>query len=100
MKLLDYIEKNYSEPISLETLEKISGFNKKYLCRVFKEYTSKTPIEYINELRIESACRMLEENRSITASAYDCGFNDLSYFCKVFKKHKGMPPRKYKHSLK
>ena len=97
IKMLDWIEENLTEPISLEKLSEISGLNKKYICRIFKEYTSKSPITYINELRIEAACHEMTVNSSsVTKAAYDCGFNDLSYFSKVFKTYKGISPKDYK----
>lgn len=98
IKLLDWIEENYTEIITLEKLSEISGLNKKYICRIFKEYTSKTPINYINEIRIEAACHEITVNgSSITKAAYDCGFNDLSYFSKVFKANKGLSPKDYRN---
>lgn len=96
-KLLDWFENHLSEEITLDTLSAVSGLNKKYLCRIFKEYTSKTPITYLNELRIEHACyEMTLKSKNITESAFDSGFNDLSYFCKSFKKIKGITPKEYK----
>ncbi len=95
--LLDYIEHNYTEKITLEELSKVANTNEKYLCRFFKEYTGNTPIEYINRLRIERAClKMTEESKSITEAAFDSGFNDISYFSKIFKKYKGITPREYR----
>lgn len=100
MKLISWLEQNYAEPLGLETLAARTGLSKKYLCRVFKEYTSKTPIEYVTELRIENACiAMTTHGRSITEAAFNCGFNDLSYFCKVFKRLKGITPTEYKSML-
>lgn len=64
---------------------------RKYLCRIFKEYTGKTVVDYINELRIDNACHeMTVKGMSVTRAAYDSGFNNLSYFCKVFKHYKGV----------
>ena len=99
IKLIDWIEENYTEIITLEKLSEVSGLNPKYICRIFKEYTSKTPINYINEKRIEAACHEMTMNgSSVTKAAYDCGFNDLSYFSKIFKTHKGITPKEYKKS--
>lgn len=98
-KLLDWIDENCNERITLDELSDISGISKKYLCRVFKKYTSKTPINYINELRIENACyEMTVNGKNVTEAAYGNGFEDLSYFSKLFKEHKGMSPSKYKSS--
>lgn len=97
MTLTDWIENNLSEPITLDLLSKKAGLSKKYLCRVFKSYTSKTLTQYVNELRINNACyEMSAMNKNITEAAYDSGFNDLSYFCKVFKKIRGETPTEYK----
>lgn len=97
--LISWLQSNFTESVNLDNLSEISGFNKKYLCRVFKEYTSKTVIEYVNELRVENACLEMK-SKSITESAYDSGFNDLSYFCKVFKKQIGITPGEYKKNIK
>lgn len=95
--LIDWIERNFAEQITLEQLSAIAELSPKYLCRVFKEYTSKTLIQYINELRIENACfEMAYKGKSITQAAYDSGFNELSYFCKIFKQHKGITPKEYR----
>lgn len=97
IRLMDWIEKNLTETITLDKLSAFSGLNKKYLCRIFKEYTSKTLVSYINELRVENACYEISvKGESVTRAAFDSGFNDLSYFCKIFKKHKGITPGEYK----
>jgi len=95
-RLLDWIDENYAEPITLSRLANLSGMSEKYICRIFKEYTSKSPIRYINELRIENACyQIIYEGKSVTEAAYDCGFNELSYFSKVFKEQMGLSPSVY-----
>ena len=97
ISLLNWIEDNYTENITLERLSEISNLSEKYICRIFKEYTSKTPISYINEIRIDAACHeMIANRKSITDAALACGFNDLSYFSKMFKRYKNMSPQKYK----
>ncbi|MBQ8415698.1 MAG: helix-turn-helix transcriptional regulator [Clostridia bacterium] len=98
--LVEWIEENYTERITLADLAQVAKTNEKYLCRFFKEYTGKSPIDYVNGLRVERACsKIAEENRTITEAAFDSGFNDMSYFCKIFKRYKGMTPRRYKKTL-
>ena len=98
--LVEWIEGNYAERITLTELATIAKASEKYLCRVFKEYTGKSPIDYVNGLRVERAClKIAEENRTITEAAFDSGFNDMSYFCKIFKRYKGMTPREYRRLL-
>ena len=58
--------------------------------------TQKTPFDYINIYRINAACELLSSGEAtITEVAYSCGFNDLSYFIRLFKKHKGLSPKAY-----
>lgn len=99
IKLLDWIDYNFTENITLQKLSEISNLSEKYICRIFKEYTSKTPINYINELRIDAACHeMISDKKSVTEAALACGFNDLSYFSKLFKRYKHISPYKYRRN--
>lgn len=98
IKMLDWIEENLFDVITLKKLSEVSGLNEKYICKIFKDYTSKTPVSYINEMRIEAACHEMTANgSSVTKAAFDCGFNDLSYFSKVFKSYKGISPKEYRN---
>ena len=95
-RVLSYIENNYTEHISLEDLAKIAGMNPKYFCRFFREMSYHTPIEYLNYYRIECACEQLSTTKStIIEVAFNCGFNDISYFIKTFRKYKGITPKQY-----
>lgn len=69
----------------------------KYIGCFFKSMTGKTPIEYLNEYRIEKACHKLRyTDMPVTDIAFSCGFSDLSYFIKTFKRLKGVSPGKYR----
>ena len=95
--VLDKIEADFDEDITLSALAELAGLNEKYLCRIFKEYTEKTIVEYINEIRVENACyEMSTGQKNITRAAFDSGFNDLSYFSRTFKRIKGISPTEYK----
>ncbi len=99
-ELINWLDENFTEPISLDKLAAHTGLSEKYICRIFKEYTSKTPMTYINELRIENACyEMTKLKKNVTQAAYDSGFNDLSYFCKTFKRYKGVTPNEYRKNI-
>ena len=96
-KSLTFIRENYDKQITLDDITAQTGFSTKYFCKFFKNFTDKTPIDYLNFYRIEMACKKItNSDASITDIAYSCGFNDLSYFIKTFKKIKGITPRKYK----
>ena len=67
---------------------------------IFKEYTGSSPVDYLNKLRIDRACFEISVNRkNATEAAYATGFNDQSYFSKVFRKYRGISPTEYKKSL-
>lgn len=98
--VITLIENEYQNPLTLEDLSRASGMSPKYFCRFFHEMSNKTPIEYLNYYRIEIACeKLLATELSITEIALNCGFNDVSYFIKTFKKYKGLTPKKYLKSL-
>lgn len=98
--VLDWINQNLKEEINSEKISRISNLNFNYLCKIFKNFTGQTITQYVNEQRIENACYdIIEKNKTITEAAFGNGFNDLSYFTKMFKRYKGMSPREYK-SLK
>lgn len=95
-RAISLIENEYSNPISLEDLSRAAGMTPKYFCRFFYEMSNKTPIEYLNYYRIESACeQLITADVSITEVALNCGFNDVSYFIKTFKRYKGITPKQY-----
>jgi len=95
-QVLEYIEENYAFPLTLEELAGSVGMSRKYFCRFFREMTHQTAFEYLNYYRIERACYQLTTtDLSVTEVAYNCGFNDLSYFIKTFKKYKETTPKQY-----
>lgn len=94
--VLTLLEEKFSEPLTLEDLSKSVGMTPKYFCRFFHQMTNKTPIEYLNYYRVDVACELLlTKDVCITDVALDCGFNDVSYFIKTFKKYKGITPKQY-----
>lgn len=97
--VLKYIEQNYGANITLNTLSDIAGMNPNYFCRVFQDVTQQTPMDYVIFYRIEqSAVLLATTSLSIVNIALECGFNDHSYFTKLFKRIKGVTPRAYRKS--
>ena len=94
--VLAYISENYYNNICLDDLAKVASMNPKYFCRYFRSMTDRTPIDYLNYYRIECACEMLStKNITIKEAAISCGFNDDSYFIKIFHKYKGITPKQF-----
>lgn len=94
-----YIDDNYMKKISLNELANIAGFSVSYLSKIFKEETQKSISAYINHVRIENAKKLLRTTDiSLVELAYVVGFEEQSYFTKVFKKLEGVSPGKYRDS--
>jgi AraC-like DNA-binding protein len=98
--VLSVIENNYHMPLTLQMLADEAEMSTKYFCYFFKQMTHFTPIEYLNKHRIEVACyRLMSGEKNITELAYACGFNEVSYFIRVFKKITGLTPKQYNKNL-
>ena len=92
-KTLLYIEKNYQKELTADILAKNVGFNKYYFCHVFKNITAMTPVTYINYIRCRKAQKLLSSGRvNASEAAAQCGFENLSYFSKTYKKYIGELP--------
>ncbi|MCR5763760.1 MAG: AraC family transcriptional regulator [Treponema sp.] len=96
--VMSLIRHNYDQNLTLEKMADTAGLSPKYFCRLFKDSTDRSPVEYLNWFRINMACSALRDTKKkLSDIAYDCGFNDFSYFIKTFKRYKGMTPLKYRN---
>lgn len=96
-KVLKFIRDNFASEITLDDMAREADLSTKYFCSFFKNMTGTTPVKYLLTYRIERAARkLLGTDMSITQIAYDCGFNDLSYFIKTFKEIKKITPKAYR----
>ena len=101
---LIYIEQHHMEPISLIEIADSIHVSKSECCRCFKRTLHMTPIEYVMRYRIFEATRKIkrgdEEAKSMSSLALSVGFNNASYFNKLFKKYVNCTPSQYKVLLK
>lgn len=96
-EIKEYLDTHFAEKITLDDLSAKFYINKFYLTRVFKEQFGQPVTNYLVQLRITQAKRMLRfTDRSIEAIAQDCGLNDANYFSRLFKKVEGVPPGEYR----
>ena len=94
---LKIIREEYMNQLTLGNLAEAADMSPKYFCRFFSEMTGKTPIEYLNYYRIECAAeQLLYTDDLVTDIALNCGYNDLSYFVKTFKKYKAQTPKQFR----
>jgi AraC-like DNA-binding protein len=93
----EYLYQHFKDPISMEEIASVSNMTVTSFCRYFKSRTLKTFTQFLNELRISYACKLLnKENYSVMDSCFECGYNSLSYFNRQFKAIMKMSPMQYK----
>ncbi len=96
---VDYIRKHYAQQFSVETLAEIAHLSVSALERRFKKHLSKTPKQFINEIRLENARRLLVETNIPIAEVGDqTGFTDHSYFSKQFRLFFGELPSSFREN--
>ena len=94
---IKYIENNYTDEITRESLAKVMNMNSDYLGRMFKKLTDKNISDYINECRLKKACEMLiNSDENIVDIAFAVGFESLPTFYRVFKKIMNETPINYR----
>ena len=97
--VITYIESNFQEDISLDTLSLIVGITPQHLCRLFKSAYHMRPMEYLTHYRIKHAKFLLMTRKELTLKeiASLVGFRDVSYLCYIFKKTEGITPGEFKN---
>jgi len=93
---LEYINQNFTQQISLSDIAKHCFTSVNQLCILFKKHLSTTVNKYITSQRITLAKKHLSEGKSVTETAFACGFGDYANFIRTFKNNVGTPPGKYK----
>ncbi len=100
-EVFQYTFRHFAEPISLEAIAHLANLSVSQFCRYFKLHTGKTYVDFLNELRIEEACkRLAEQDLTIAEVAHLVGFNNLSNFNRQFKRRKGLAPTKFRAQFK
>lgn len=96
-RMLTYLQEHYTEKVSVGQLAQATFSSERECFRTFREVLHTTPTEYVTGLRLQKACRMLE-NRDcpITEIGFACGFGSSSYFGRVFRQYLGCTPAEYR----
>ena len=95
---IKYIKENYKSRLTLEELSRAVYTDQYTLSREFKRLTGQTVVEYINSYRCKMAAFLLKEGRSVSEAAVLCGFHQLSYFSRTFKRYQGVLPSSQRQS--
>lgn len=99
-KCLNYIEMNYSKKLLISEIAALLGLNTKYFSLIFKESIGVTPQQYIISFRVNKACELMKNFKlSICDISRSVGYDDSLAFSKIFKKQKGMSPKKYREQF-
>lgn len=99
-QMVRFIYENYTERISLSEISHSGGISRTKCCQIFKKYLNRTPIDFLNSYRLEMSMNLLRDTTlSITEIAYNCGFNNLSYYSETFKQYKGCTPNEYRKNI-
>lgn len=96
-RIVMFVQEHYMEKIKLETLAAQAQCNPQYLCHFFKEIAEISPIQYLIEYRLDRAREMLKDTtKPVLEVSLDCGFDNVSYFIRQFKKETGVTPGAYR----
>lgn len=97
-KVTAFIEANYKEDISLDEMAKVAVLSRYYLVRCFKQYKGTTPHEYLLNIRIQRGKKLLyTTNHTLEQIAEQCGFSDVSYFIRIFRKRVSVTPNQFRN---
>ncbi|QRR00684.1 helix-turn-helix domain-containing protein [Dyadobacter sandarakinus] len=96
-KLMQYIQQNFKDDITLQQAASVAGLQLHSFCRFFKSLTHRTFSDFLNEVRIAFACKLLQQSDlPVTQIALECGYTNISYFNRCFKKVHKMSPKAYR----
>jgi AraC-like DNA-binding protein/mannose-6-phosphate isomerase-like protein (cupin superfamily) len=97
LKAIQYIEENYSQDLSIEDVAQKAMLSQSYFCYLFKNITSKTFTEYVNNLRISKTMELLKNtNNRVLDICYEAGFNNICYYNRLFKQRTGVSPTAFR----
>ena len=95
--LLNYLHMNYSQKLSVASLARRTGYSESRISHLFTEVAGKSPMRYLNDIRLKASCEMLSAtDLSISEIASACGFEDPLYYSRRFRKRYGMSPTEYR----
>ena len=93
----EYISKNYQNRIRIEDLANLIGMTNSSFCHFFKKRTNKSFVDYLNEVRIgHASVQLIETTKTISEVCYNCGFNNVSNFNRIFRDKKNFTPSEFR----
>jgi AraC-like DNA-binding protein len=96
-RALDYVNENYMDDVTLDSLAAYAGFSRYTLSRMFRQHTGQTFTQYLNKRRVTMAEELLASTKvPVTQVALQCGFNSIATFNRVFRDVRGCTPTQYR----
>ena len=99
-KIIDYINRHYAEPITLDTLSDRFHFSKYYISHLFKDFVGISPYDYLIARRLYVCNNLIRGGTSVKEAAIEAGFTNYSNFFRLYKKHFQITPQQFKEQLK
>lgn len=99
-KVYKYIKKNYAQKLKLEEAANMVNMSVISFSRLIKQRTGKSFVDFTNEIRLGYATRwLIESNKSVSEICFECGFNNISNFNRIFKKKQGCTPSEFRNNF-
>jgi AraC-like DNA-binding protein len=96
-----YVAENFQKKISFDTAASVSNMQRSAFCRYFKRKTKKKFTQFVNEIRIMHSCKLLAEtDKTIIEVAFQCGYENTSYFNRQFRLYCNNSPKEFRYQLK
>ncbi len=99
LHIIKWSQEHVCAKIAVEDAAAELHYSKYHFCRLFKENTGMTYLQYLNNLKINHAIKLMKEGKSATFCCYECGFTNLAYFLQLFKEVTGYTSKEYKRLL-
>ncbi len=98
-RVISYVKLHFAEPITIEDAARLTEYSPAHFMRIFKQETGQTFVGYLTDYRLSYATYLIRESNDLISDiALQCGFDNISYFIRLFKKRYGMSPRAYRQA--
>lgn len=94
--IFTYVEQHFHEEVDIQKVASLANLSVPSFCTYFKKIMKVTFTDFLNQYRIQRSCILLQQDKTITEACFECGFNNVTYFNKVFKKFLNTTPSSFK----
>ncbi len=95
-RIHQFVEMNFQKPIDTQQIAEEVNLTLPAFCRYFKKATKLTYTDFVNQYRVQYAKKLLIQDKNVTETCFECGFESLSYFNRIFKKFAGVSPSTFR----